>query len=157
MTLLKGIASFPHILTEEDVLLHSYGISPGDKDATLSEPALAPETAVEEQAPVPEPEQAPVPEPEQAPVPTEPETAPTETAPTEPGQAPSAESPSTGDPAPSDKKEDAELTDEELSAKLEAENNKPALVTMAEAAGVDAGGTKAEIAARLVAHYRAPK
>jgi hypothetical protein len=48
-----------------------------------------------------------------------------------------------------------ELSDADLALKLESDNSKPSLVTMAEAAGVDTSGTKRELSERLVAHYRA--
>ena len=108
--LLKGIASFDHILTEEDALRHS--------GATVASEAVSDTVPPEAPAPAQTPEVPPPP------------------------------------PAEETQAEEVQLTDEELAKKLESENTKDALIAMAETAGVDSTGVKAEIAARLVAHYR---
>ncbi len=105
--LLKGIASFDHILTEEDVLRYN-GATP------VPEPVAS---APSESAPEPEPE------------------------------------PLADQPPPSDEA----LSDADLAAKLETENTKAALIAMAETAGLDQSGNKAELSARLVSHYRSQK
>ncbi len=100
----KGISSFPHILTEADVMLHSYGAPPDAEQVPSVIPAApSPEPVVEIPPPPPSPD---------------------------------------------------DLSDAELAEKLERENTKAALVTMAETAGIDQSGNKTELSARLVAHYR---
>lgn len=114
--LLKGIASFDHILTEEDALRYNGATLASDNAATSAVDDVPSDTVVSD-APAPTPDV------------TSPDVPPAET-------------------------EEVQLTDEELAKKLESENNKDALIAMAETAGVDSTGVKAEIAARLVAHYR---
>jgi hypothetical protein len=114
--LLKGIASFDHILTEEDVLRHN-GVT-----ADVAEDSVPPAA----------PDVDPV---------------------TEVPPPPSSEHVSDEPFTPSD--QGVQLTDEQLAAKLEAENTKADLVAMAGAAGVDQSGNKSELSARLVSHYRA--
>lgn len=118
--LLKGIASFDHILTEEDALRHS--------GAAVAADAVSDTVPPEAPAPAQTPE---VPSP------------------------PSADDVQTDDVQTDEVQTDeVQLTDEELAKKLESENTKDSLIAMAETAGVDSTGVKAEIAARLVAHYR---
>jgi hypothetical protein len=118
-SLLKGIASFDHVLTEEDVLRYNAGIASDEASVNPVLPeALVLVPAQADEAPPPPP----------------------------PPPPPADEAP------PSD--DEVQLTDEDLIKKLESENTEDALATMAQAAGVDQSGTKAEIAARLVAHYR---
>jgi hypothetical protein len=123
--LLKGIASFDHILTEEDALRHS--------GATVAADAVSDTVPPEAPAPARTPEVPPPP-------------------PAEETQA--EETQAEGTQAEGIQAEEVQLTDEELAKKLESENTKDALIAMAEAADVDSTGVKAEIAARLVAHYR---
>ncbi len=150
-TLLQGIASFPHILTEEDILLHSYGIAPdGSADPSVPPEASAPEPVVEI-PPLPPPalEEPPAPPAEEPPLPSPPAE--------EPATPPVAETaPPAGTSDPADTSDpDASLSDAELAEKLEKDNTKAVLVSMAEAAGIDQSGNKTELSARLVAHYRA--
>lgn len=91
----KGLARFPQILTEEDVVLHYYSEEESGEGAADSADTIPP------------PADAPAPEPEGAP------------------------------------------TAEEL----ESGHTKAELVEMAEQVGLDTSGTKADIAARLVAHH----
>jgi hypothetical protein len=119
MHTLKGLARFPQILTEADVLFHCYGI--GESSAVpvsiAPEPAPTPEPVVEIPPPAPVVEILPsAPEPPLA--------------------------------------KDVPQTDEEMVLTLAETNSKPELVAMAEAAGLDQSGTKAELAVRLVSHYR---
>lgn len=134
MHTLKGLARFPQILTEADVLRFNAEMSssplPAAEEAPVAEPAA--ESVIPEPAADPE-LVAEIPPPA------------------------SALSDTSADPADgsSGPEEPAVLSDEEMAAKLERENNKADLVAMAEAAGLDQSGNKSELAARLVAHYRA--
>lgn len=124
----EGLASFPHILTEADVLFHCYGIA----YEAAEKPALAP-AVIPESAPILKPEPIPVVIPEPAPVVIP-----------EPAPVPEPESQETPSPAP--------LTLEEMTAKLISENSKAVLVAKAEQAGIDSSGTKSEVATRLASH-----
>lgn len=118
----EGLASFPHILTEADVLFHCYGIA----HEAAKEPALVSEVIPEPviiSEPVIIPEPIPVSDPVQESV----------------------------DPVVSDSVP-APLTVEEMTTKLISENSKAVLVTKAEQAGIDSSGTKNEVAARLASH-----
>jgi hypothetical protein len=121
----EGLASFPHILTEADVLFHCYGIAYEAAKEPVSAPVAIP-VATSEPTPEPVVVSAPIatPEPSPEPVVSEPEPVATSTS----------------------------LTLEETVAKLMSENSKAALVTKAEQAGIDTSGTKNEVATRLASH-----
>lgn len=123
----KGLARFPQILTDADVLRHCYGVTDAESASLIPDPMPEPEPVAE--IPPPAPEETPAPE---EPVVPEETPAPEESAPEE---------------------KDVPATPEEMIASLEHDNTKAELVAMAEAAGLDQSGNKPDLAARLVAHY----